>query len=719
MRVLLAALLSLALLAPAAHGADPMATPYPADRAGAPVQPPGGADRVARSGRSEGGSTDAPAPATGVNFLATVGGGGGSESGFIPPDTTGAVGDSNILVPLNGRIKVFNKSGTQQYTADLSDFFSSVLPATSGNFAFDPRAEYDPLTDRWFVVALELNGSGGGANNDIMVAVSNGSDIAAGESAFTFRAFDPPTIIPANANTFTDYPTVGVDANSLLIGTNDFGPAANDDSNSLYVIDKSDLIAGTLTVTGQRVGTESPITGMFTPNPADNDDPTATESYVIGVDNQFFSTLNFRRVTYPGGVPTIGPEIQITVPTTTFTTQVPALGSTTPVDTTNDRLFEVMINRDPVSGQPRLWTAHNFEVNASGVASTSGNRVGSRWYEFGNLAGTPTLIQSGTLFDPAASNPDSFFFPAIAANGQGHALLGSSVAGPARFIGVALAQRFAGEPAGTLGPVNVAQPGAGSYTRNDGIGRNRWGDYSQVSIDPTDNLTWWAFQEYVSATNQWAVRVIEVPAPPPATPVSATVATPGSGSTDVVVTGASTNGSAFSDPGPGSGIANRLTASVSGGVVVNSFTVNSPTQLTLNLNTTAAPIGIKNLTITNPDGQSVAGAINVADVVPPDLDLTAKKKQDAEKKIKLKAEASEACELEVEGSVKPKGEQKGKLKPKTEDLQAGDTESLKLKPSAKLKKALNEAEKGKATITGTCTDAAGNAGEDKAKVKLN
>jgi hypothetical protein len=43
---------------------------------------------------------------------------------------------------------------------------------------------------------------------------------------------------------------------------------------------------------------------------------------------------------------------------------------------------------------------------------------------------------------------------------------------------------------------------------------------------------------------------------------------------------------------------------VSGGVTVNSVTFTDPTHVTLDLNTTAASNGAKNVTITNPDGQS-------------------------------------------------------------------------------------------------------------------
>jgi len=76
----------------------------------------------------------------------------------------------------------------------------------------------------------------------------------------------------------------------------------------------------------------------------------------------------------------------------------------------------------------------------------------------------------------------------------------------------------------------------------------------------------------------------------------------------VTITGTSSSGSEFYDPGANLSAPalpfNHITASVSGGVTVNSVTYTDPTHVTLNLNTTAAPNGAKNITITNPDGQS-------------------------------------------------------------------------------------------------------------------
>jgi hypothetical protein len=162
---------------------------------------------------------------------------------------------------------------------------------------------------------------------------------------------------------------------------------------------------------------------------------------------------------------------------------------------------------------------------------------------------------------------------------------------------------------GLTEPYTIAQSSSTSYNVQ-ATNPQRWGDFSQVVVDPNDNMTMWTIQEYCDATNSWAERVVQLKAPLPATPTTATSVPPGSPSTNTTVTGTSVNGSGFFDPGTdpgGPGFPSRISASVSGGVTVNSITFNSPTSVTLNVNTTSASNGKKNVTITNGDGQSVTG----------------------------------------------------------------------------------------------------------------
>ncbi|MFI5144664.1 MAG: T9SS type A sorting domain-containing protein [Ignavibacteria bacterium] len=529
-----------------------------------------------------------------------------SESGFIPPDNNGDVGPAQILVIANGRVKVFDKTGVLGALNTTTDnFFSTVR---NGSGTSDPHIRYDRLTQRWFITMINV-----ATPNRILIAVSSGSTIS-GSSSFTFYFFQHDMVgTTPNSDTggFADYDTFGLDKYALYIGVNVFNAAGNAVLGTTgFVINKSSIIAGTLTVTPFRQLTNGSNTGPWTPQGVNNDDPSATEGYFIGVDFMVYSQLDIRRVTNPGGTPSISGNITLTVPSTYAPISQPALGTSTTLDALDDRLFAAHLHKNKVTGTQSLWTAHNIRVNSSGVGTSSGNRNGGRWYEIANLTGTPSLNQSGTLYDTSSSgNPRGFWIPGVAMNGQGHMTLGCSTAGANLRAEIAASGRLFTDILGLTQSYTLAQSSSFAYNITV-TNPQRWGDFSQVNIDPNDDMTMWTIQEYCNAANSWCERVIQLKAPPPATPTSATSVTMGLPSVNTIVTGTSSSGSGFFDPGfdpGGPGYSSHLNATVSGGVVVNNITFNSSTQVTLNLNTTGSTAGFKNVTITNPDGQIITG----------------------------------------------------------------------------------------------------------------
>jgi hypothetical protein len=277
----------------------------------------------------------------------------------------------------------------------------------------------------------------------------------------------------------------------------------------------------------------------------------------------------------------------------------------------DDRLFQARIHHGS------LWTAHNIEVNSNGIANSAGGRDGVRWYEITNFTATPGLRQSGTLFDPAASNPSSYWIGTCAISGQGHVAVGCSVAGLGEHAEIAVAGRFTTDAPGTLQPPTVVQSSSSTYNLNDGVNPHRWGDFSSMSVDPNDDMTFWTVQEYCDANNSWAVRVVQLKAPPPARPTNCTpaIATAGATNLNIVVTGYSTNGSGFFEPG--TNFATHLSASVPGGdVTVNGVVYNNPTNITLNISVAPGAVaGSRTITVTNPDGQNITSASGILSVV--------------------------------------------------------------------------------------------------------
>jgi hypothetical protein len=569
-----------------------------------------------------------------------------TDTGAFPPDSMGAVGPTQFITFVNGRLRTFTKAGVADgvINADPDVFFASVMTPVSPpvllNFTSDALVRYDRFSGRWFLAIIDVPCTNATctttAPNRFLLAVSDAASngTITGSTVWTFFQFQG-----SPGTDFLDYPSLGIDANALYTGGNMFTSAGSFVGTNGYVIQKSSVLgAGPMVVT-LFAGLVSGATGAgpFSPRGVDNFDSTATEGYFVGVDNATFSTLMFRRVSNPGSLtPTISGNISVTVPTTTFPNRVEHAGNTGGLngglDSLDDRLYEAMIRNG------RLWTAHNFRVNATGVASTvAASRNATRWYEFQNLTTTPTLVQSGTVFDNAATRAAArqYFIPSVTVNGQGHAVLGFTAAGTPIGPTPAYVGRLAGDTLGTMvGPPTVAAVTFGTTTANynppsdpGGAAGRRWGDYSFTSVDPLDDMTIWTIQEYNQALNSYAVRVARLAAPPPATPSSSappSIAT-GQASVSVTITGTSSGGSGFYDPGanlPAPALPfNHISASVTGGVTVNSVTYNSPTSVTLSLNTTAASAGLQNVTITNPDGQSATGT-NILTITGPACTLT-------------------------------------------------------------------------------------------------
>lgn len=546
-----------------------------------------------------------------------------TDTRAFPPDSMGAVGPAQFIVAVNGRIRSFTKSGASDgvLNVDTDVFFASVMtPSTTGNFTSDPRIRYDRLSRRWFIIIIDVPGNPPGAlANRVMIAMSDGPIITSG-TVWSFFQFQ------GDATKFADYPTLGIDANALYIGVNIFATRGSGsfDNTTAFVVRKSSLLSGgpiVVTTFAKLVSNNPNASGPYTPQGVDNYDPNATEGYIIGVDAKYFGKLQLRRISNPGGTPSMSSST-ITIPLNGSTMTVPHLGNTGGANGNLDGLDYRLLAAHVRNG--RLWTAENVAVDNAGNSSAAGatvTRNAVRWYELDGIATgqTPSVRQSGTLFQPSASNTTDqrhYWMGTIMVSGQGHAALGFSVAGANERINAATAGRLATDPLGTLQTPVLYTATASSYnppSDSGGSQGRRWGDYSYTSLDPNDDMTMWTIQEFCDSTDSYAVRIAQLLAPPPATPVACSPSSIaiGANNVSVTVTGLVVSGSGFFDPG--AGFSNRLAAAVNGyGVTVTSVTYNNPSNFVLHVNVSAsANAGGRSLTITNPDGQSITSVDNL------------------------------------------------------------------------------------------------------------
>ena len=515
----------------------------------------------------------------------------------LPPDSNGGVGPSQFLTVVNGRIRTHSKAtGAMDniINTTLDSFFNSVR---NGVRTTDPRVKFDRVTNRWFIVCINVQQPG---PNRILLAVSN-AGIITGTTVWRFFFLDHSVVPPiGDTGLFFDFPTLGIDANALYIGGNLF------DSNNFYVnstaivIQKTSALAtGPLVATAFRnlINTGGPVT----PQGVTNFDSAPLQGFFIGNVNSSF--LGLRIISNPGTTtPTMSSVVFIPITATAAPPDVPCICSgPNLLDSVGDRLAEAHIRAS------QLWITHNIGLDSTGTSTGTITRTGIRWYQFNITSpNAPTLTQSGTLFHSAPVDPNFYWMPSLMTSGQNHMALGFSVGGEAQFANAGTVGRLVGYGAGTLGSIVFYTNSSTAYNVQSGV--QRWGDYSITSLDPQDNMTMWTIQEFCDATNSYGCQVAQLRAPPPASISSANPSqVPRQSSVNINIFGISNNGSGFYDPG--AGFAKRLTATVSGGVIVNSVTFVSPTFVTLNLNTQFASTGLKIVTIRNPDNQQTTNSV--------------------------------------------------------------------------------------------------------------
>jgi hypothetical protein len=527
-----------------------------------------------------------------------------SDTSTLPPDGSAAAGPAQFIAIANGRLRSLTKAGVADgvLNAKPDTFFASVRGSGT---TFGGRVRFDRLSGRWFIT-MATNAVPG----RIVIASSSTATITAA-TVWTFSSFDDTFL---TSDCATDAPSLGVDASALYLGANQFCSAGTTfRGSSAWVVRKSSVLDGGTAVvtafhdlTGGAAGA-----GPFAPQGVTNDDAAAATGYFIGADNASFGVLTLRRVSNPGATPTLSANIPIAVPGTALPIPVRHQGNTGgangDLSANDDRLASVTVRNG------RAWVAHTIAVNDSGSA-TAVTRDGVRWYEIGSLDATPTVLQVGTVNDPAAPgsvDERNYFNASIATNAVGRTVVGFSSAGTREYVGTGAADRFSPDAAGTFRATALLPGASAGYNPPADAGSpagRKWGGYSETSVDGCDGTTIWSLQQYVDGANSYALRAIKVQSDPPPALSAAAPQTllPGQTSTDIVVTAAASGANAFFDAPPG--YACRISASIPG-VIVNSVKVNSPTSVTVNVSTATAPPGLKTVTIINPDGQSSSAAL--------------------------------------------------------------------------------------------------------------
>jgi len=460
--------------------------------------------------------TSAAGPPAGALKASFLGVGNGFPNYSVPdapPDTTMAVGDTQILQWVNTSYTVCSK--TAPYTCG---------PAVEGNMLWsglpgnplcktqndgDIIAQWDVKAHRWLLTQNVFS-----SPYAVCVAISKTADATGAYYLYQFS-------IPGNG--FPDYPKWGIWPTDYAETMNNFGPGGSGFIGpQVCVYNRAKLLAGDPTaeqICHQYTSSED---GLL---PADQDSPTdppaGEDHFLIGsvgdVDNAHLSlySVHINNVNdWSQGATFTGDGNSQLISIAAFNPAcngnyggdcVPQKSITDLLESLSGRLmYRFAYWNDGTKAQ--TWMTL-FDVAASG------GQDGERWMEF---AAVPSkinvthmkLYQEGTY----APNGNWRWMGSIARDKLGDIAMGYSEScgdtcpgGTAMFPSIFVAGRIPSDPLGKMRPEIKVVSGTGAQPGT----ANRWGDYSSMRIDQ-DGCTFWYTTEYYMVTQQfdWSTQII-------------------------------------------------------------------------------------------------------------------------------------------------------------------------------------------------------------------
>ena len=411
---------------------------------------------------------------------------------FVPPDTNGAAGATQFVQIVNVTFAVYDKrtGALLLGPALISDVWKGFGgPCETGNGG-DPVVLYDQIAGRWLISQLQFNADF--TSNQECVAISTSTDATGSFNRYVFDF----------GSNFPDFPKFGVWPDAYYFSANIFTMSGGHSSFSgaeACAFDRTAMLAG------------NPAAAICFPNPAniasllpsDLDGhalpPTGEPNFFVDIEDS--TDLNLFRFhvdfAHPMESSFSGPILIPVAPFNEICTRSASLSCITEpppgekVDALGDRLSFRLAYRN-FGDHESLVVNHTIE---------GGALAGVRLYEIRNPRITPTVFQQGTIVDLL----NSFWLGSIAMDGVGNMAVGFSASGKALDPSVFVAGRAVTDPPGTMSGPLVLVTGSGVQETSF----HRWGDYSSMAVDPSDDCTFWYTQEYYKTTGSfnWTTRI--------------------------------------------------------------------------------------------------------------------------------------------------------------------------------------------------------------------
>jgi hypothetical protein len=402
-----------------------------------------------------------------------------ATSGFIPPDTMGAVGPTAFVELINGQYSVYDKgAGTVVQTSTLDQFWKNAGTVPVGPIfdrsTFDPRVVYDPFSERYFAASVD-NARG---PNSFLLAVSKSSDPTLGWNGFAIQS-------DATQQRWADFPTLGFNRKGVYLSANMFPIQTGQTTTTIVAVPKIDLLAPTPTVSQATLFANQVDTGFSVQPIVDMDNK---RSSAVLLSSPFFFADQLKRSDIVGNIRspilnTAGGFIPLSPFPATFTAVQPGVSPNLNLRAGSELSSNVVLQNNA------LW----------GVQTVSDNgQAAIRWFQVD--VDTNKVLQEGLIKKPGLD----LFYGSIAVNKSGDVVIGFTGSGKSQF-----ASAFA--VAGTT--INGRTVFSDPLLLREGVASYRrllWGDYSATTLDPSNPKSFWTIQEWASGETSWSTQITEI-----------------------------------------------------------------------------------------------------------------------------------------------------------------------------------------------------------------
>jgi len=404
-----------------------------------------------------------------------------------PPDTVGAVGDTQYVQVVNTGLAVFDKATKNVVYGPVptNTLWSGFGGQCENDNDGDAVVVYDKAANRWIVSQFAV----GTTPYLQCVAVSHTSDATGAWYRYSF----------SYGNVFPDYPKMGVWPDAYYETFNMFnGNSFN--GSLLFAYDRASMLTGAA-ATQQCFQLAKTFGGVL---PSDLDGATApppgAPNYLVNFGTNSLNLWEFH-VDWANTANTslMGPTnlaVAAFTPACGGGACVLQPGTHEQLDTLADRVMHRLAYRN-LGDHESLVVNHAVKVGTAMKNPYSG----VRWYEIRSPGATPLIYQQSTFA------PDSSFrwMGSIAMDADGDIALGYSVSSDTVEPAIRYTGRLSGDALNTMQAETTVIDGGGSQT----TGLDRWGDYSAMTIDPVDDCTFWYTNEYLKTdgTFNWSTRI--------------------------------------------------------------------------------------------------------------------------------------------------------------------------------------------------------------------